>query len=83
MREHQSSTVETSDKSAMHGDKLGDPAALRRSRNLPLFQNLPDLPSPHARRRWRLHAWLGLLAGCFLIVSIALFVFAAWRRFGA
>ena len=74
--------VETSQEPTMHAYKLSDAAALRRSRNLLVFQNLPDLPPPRAKLRWHLHAWLGVLAACFLIVSLTLGVLALWQRIG-
>lgn len=63
----------------MHAYKLREQNELRKSRNLLVLQNLPDLPSPNTRRAGRGHnLWLRRVAMCFLLISLGLIVRSAW-----
>lgn len=63
----------------MHAYKLRDQNELRKNRNLLVLQNLPDLPSPGARRAGRgNNLWLRRVAMCFLLISLGLIIRSAW-----
>lgn len=63
----------------MHAYKLRDQNELRKSRNLLVLQNLPDLPPPDTRGAGRGHnLWLHRVAVCFLLISLGLIVRSAW-----
>lgn len=63
----------------MHAYKLRDQSEPRKSRNLLVLQNLPDLPSLDARRAGHGHnLWLRRVAVCFLLISLGLIVRSAW-----
>ena len=64
----------------MHAYKLRDQDELRKSRNLHVFQNLPDLPSPGSARSARGHnLWLRRMALCFLLISLGLVIHSVWE----
>jgi len=64
----------------MHAYKLRDQNELRKSRNLLVFQNLPDLPSPGSdRSAYGLNLWLRRVALCFLLISLGLVIRSVWE----
>lgn len=64
----------------MHAYKLRGQDELRKSRNLLVFQNLPDLPSPDSDRSDRGHnPWLRRVALCFLLISLGLVIHSVWE----
>ena len=64
----------------MHAYKLRDHNEPRKSRNLLVFQNLPDLPSPGSDRSGRgLNPWLRRVALCFLLISLGLVIHSVWE----
>lgn len=68
----------------MHGYKLREPHESRKFRNHLVLQNLPDLPSPHARRLRRGPArWLRRIALAFLLISSGLMLRSAWAAMNA
>lgn len=67
----------------MHAYKLGGQNEPRKSRNLLVFQNLPDLPSPGSDRSRRGHnLWLRRVALCFLLISLGLVIHSVWETLG-
>ena len=68
----------------MHAYKPRDKNELRKSRNLLVLHNLPDLPSPSTRRAGRGHnLWLRRVAVCFLLISLGLIIRSAWANLSA
>ena len=64
----------------MHAYSLSGQNELRKSRNLLVFQNLPDLPSSGSRRSGRGHnLWLRRVALCFLLISLGLVIHSVWE----
>lgn len=64
----------------MHAYKIRGQNEPRKSRNLLVFQNLPDLPSPDSDRSGRGHnLWLRRVALCFLLISLGLVVHSVWE----